>query len=65
MKLTISYAELQEYVASHFHKTVNVGHVDGENRVCLFAHQGVWLYEVCEHKRRGGEDRGHRPVLVV
>ena len=30
MKLTISYAELQEYVASHFHKTVNVGHVDGK-----------------------------------
>ena len=28
MKLTISYAELQEYVASHFHKTVNVGYVD-------------------------------------
>ena len=30
MKLTRSYAELQEYVASHFHKTVNVGYVDGE-----------------------------------
>ena len=30
MKLTISYAELQEYVASHFHKTVNVGYVDGK-----------------------------------
>ena len=30
MKLTISYAELQEYVASHFHKTINVGHVDGK-----------------------------------
>lgn len=28
MKLTISYVELQEYVASHFHKTVNVGYVD-------------------------------------
>ena len=28
MKLTISYAELQEYVASHFHKTFNVGYVD-------------------------------------
>ena len=28
MKLTISYAVLQEYVASHFHKTVNVGYVD-------------------------------------
>lgn len=28
MKLTISYAELQEYVASHFHKTINVGYVD-------------------------------------
>lgn len=30
MKLTISYAELQEYVVSHFHKTVNVGYVDGK-----------------------------------
>lgn len=30
MKLTISYAELQGYVASHFHKTVNVGYVDGK-----------------------------------
>ena len=29
MKLTISYSELQDYVASHFHKTVNLGHVDG------------------------------------
>ena len=30
MKLTISYAELQGYVASHFHKTVNVGYVMGK-----------------------------------
>ena len=29
MKLTISYSELQGYVASHFHKTVNFGYVDG------------------------------------
>ena len=28
MKLTITYAELQDYVASHFHKTVNIGYVD-------------------------------------
>lgn len=29
MKLSITYAELQDYVAGHFHKTVNVGYVDG------------------------------------
>ena len=29
MKLTITYTELQDYVASHFHKTVNLGYVDG------------------------------------
>ena len=29
MKLTITYVELQDYVASHFHKTVNLGYVDG------------------------------------
>lgn len=29
MKLSITYAELQNYVASHFHKTVNLGYVDG------------------------------------
>ena len=29
MKLTITYSELQDYVASHFHKTVNLGYVDG------------------------------------
>ena len=29
MKLTITYTELQDYVASHFHKTVNFGYVDG------------------------------------
>lgn len=29
MKLVITYAELQDYVASHFHKTVNLGYVDG------------------------------------
>ncbi|WP_299270687.1 hypothetical protein [uncultured Prevotella sp.] len=28
MKLSITYAELQDYVASHFHKTVNLGFVD-------------------------------------
>lgn len=28
MKLTITYAELQDHVASHFHKTVNLGYVD-------------------------------------
>ena len=28
MKLAITYAELQDYVASHFHKTVNLGYVD-------------------------------------
>ena len=29
MKISITYAELQDYVASHFHKTVNLGYVDG------------------------------------
>lgn len=29
MKLAITYSELQDYVASHFHKTVNLGYVDG------------------------------------
>ena len=29
MKLSITYAELQDYVASHFQKTVNLGYVDG------------------------------------
>lgn len=29
MKLAITYAELQDYVASHFHKTVNFGYVEG------------------------------------
>lgn len=29
MKLFITYAELQDYVASHFLKTVNLGYVDG------------------------------------
>ena len=29
MKLSITYVELQDYVAGHFHKTVNVGYVDG------------------------------------
>ena len=29
MKLSITYAELQDYVASHFHKTVNLGYIDG------------------------------------
>ena len=28
MKLSITYTELQDYVASHFHKTVNLGYVD-------------------------------------
>ena len=31
MKLAITYAELQDYVASHFHKTVNLGYVDEAN----------------------------------
>lgn len=30
MKLSITYAELQNCVADHFHKTVNVGYVDGD-----------------------------------
>lgn len=30
MKLSITYAELQDYVAGHFHKAVNVGYVDGD-----------------------------------
>ena len=30
MKLSITYAELQDYVADHFHKAVNVGYVDGD-----------------------------------
>ena len=29
MKISITYVELQDYVASHFHKTVNLGYVDG------------------------------------
>ena len=29
MKLAITYAELQGYVASRFHKTMNLGYVDG------------------------------------
>ena len=29
MKLAITYSELQDYVANHFHKTVNLGYVDG------------------------------------
>ena len=29
MKLSVTYTELQDYVASHFHKTVNFGYVDG------------------------------------
>lgn len=29
MKLAITYAELQDHVASYFHKTVNFGYVDG------------------------------------
>lgn len=28
MKLSITYAELQEYVASHYHKKVNLGYVN-------------------------------------
>ena len=28
MKLSITYAKLQDYVASHFHKTVNLGYLD-------------------------------------
>lgn len=28
MKLAITYSELQDYVACHFHKTVNLGFVD-------------------------------------
>ena len=28
MKLAITYAELQEYVASHYHKNVNLGYVN-------------------------------------
>ena len=34
MKISITYAELQDYVASHFHKTVNLGYVDGAT-VCV------------------------------
>ena len=29
MKISITYAELQDYVASNFHKTVNLRYVDG------------------------------------
>lgn len=29
MKIAITYSELQDYVASRFHKTVNLGYVDG------------------------------------
>ena len=28
MKLSITYSELQDYVANHFHKAVNLGYVD-------------------------------------
>ena len=34
MKLSITYAELQEYVASHYHKNVNLGYVN-ESTVSL------------------------------
>lgn len=34
MKIAITYAELQDYVASHFHKTVNFGYV-GETTVSV------------------------------
>lgn len=29
MKLSVTYTELQNYVAGHFHKTANLGYVDG------------------------------------
>ena len=29
MKISITYVELQDYVASHFHRTVNLVYVDG------------------------------------
>ena len=28
MRLSVTYAELQEYVASHYHKNVNLGYVN-------------------------------------
>ena len=34
MKLSITYAELQDYVADHFHKTVNVGYVGAPDKPC-------------------------------
>ena len=34
MKLSITYAELQDYVARHYHKNVNLGYVD-ESTVSL------------------------------
>lgn len=37
MKLTITYSELQDYVACHFHKTVNLGFVD-EATVSILIH---------------------------
>lgn len=65
MKLTISYVELQEYVASHFHKTVNVGYVDGKTVSVSLPIKVLAFTKSVSINVGGGEDRGHRPVLVV
>ena len=48
MKLAITYAELQDYVASHFHKTVNLGYVDGAT-VSVSVPIKVFFMMFCHH----------------
>ena len=37
MKLSITYAELQDYVARHYHKNVNLGYVNESTPAVSFA----------------------------
>lgn len=48
MNLAITYAELQDYVASHFHKTVNLGYVDGAT-VSVSVPIKVFFLMFCHH----------------
>lgn len=56
MKLSITYAELQDYVAGHFHKTVNVGYVDGDTMSVSVPIKVLGLYKVYKHKSYCKED---------
>lgn len=56
MKLSITYAELQDYVADHFHKTVNVGYVDGDTMSVSVPIKVLGLYKVYKHKSYCKED---------